>query len=416
MEGPVFTCNSCMIQFPSSDLQRYHMKTEWHRYNLKRRVAKLAPISASLFAEKLQVSQREKELNQVDEFGFPILKTASSSHTKGKKKGARVGRGRSLYQITEKEAELIRTTSPALSVVSHLSRSTFASSNLDEETVTEFGFTTEDSLSQYSDSEDSYSDEDNNESDRILPTQCIYCGKQYKELESNVRHMFKSHGLFIPERSYLIDIEGLLNHLIDELIVKKNCLSCSFKGSSVESIRAHMSSKGHCMLPYESKDERSKLASFYDFSSLDEEVIQTGHSSANRVRFNEQNTTSEVYPGIADEETQEENLDAAINSNFALVHVDQSGIELTLPTGAKVGHRSMKRYYKQNIPLGPEITEDKKTLIAADKRVQSFLPSRESQKATAQLRQMESFQKNKNIRLKLKRTNNQAHYRDELLQ
>ena len=50
------------------------MKTEWHRYNLKRRIANLPPIGAEQFAEKLQISEKEQAENQVDEFGFPVLK------------------------------------------------------------------------------------------------------------------------------------------------------------------------------------------------------------------------------------------------------------------------------------------------------------------------------------------------------
>ena len=65
MNSSIFTCNSCGTEFKTSDLQRYHMKTEWHRYNLKRRVAHLPPITSDEFAEKLQMSKQEQEANPV---------------------------------------------------------------------------------------------------------------------------------------------------------------------------------------------------------------------------------------------------------------------------------------------------------------------------------------------------------------
>ena len=48
-----FTCNTCQVAFRSSDLQRAHMQTDWHRYNLKRRVASLPPLSSEIFTEKV---------------------------------------------------------------------------------------------------------------------------------------------------------------------------------------------------------------------------------------------------------------------------------------------------------------------------------------------------------------------------
>lgn len=34
-----FTCLCCQAMFGSGNLQREHYKTDWHRYNLKRKVS-----------------------------------------------------------------------------------------------------------------------------------------------------------------------------------------------------------------------------------------------------------------------------------------------------------------------------------------------------------------------------------------
>jgi pre-60S factor REI1 len=33
-----FTCLNCRVGFPTAVAQRLHYKTDWHRYNLKRKV------------------------------------------------------------------------------------------------------------------------------------------------------------------------------------------------------------------------------------------------------------------------------------------------------------------------------------------------------------------------------------------
>jgi len=49
----VYTCITCRVSFVDGDLQRGHYKTDWHRYNLKRKVADLPPVSADTFQQKV---------------------------------------------------------------------------------------------------------------------------------------------------------------------------------------------------------------------------------------------------------------------------------------------------------------------------------------------------------------------------
>ncbi|KAL6940163.1 hypothetical protein ACO0QE_004058 [Hanseniaspora vineae] len=72
-----YTCNSCLITFPTSLDQREHMKGDWHRYNLKRRVAQLPPISEQTFNEKVNVLGNSTDAG---------AKNSSSSGSDGKNK------------------------------------------------------------------------------------------------------------------------------------------------------------------------------------------------------------------------------------------------------------------------------------------------------------------------------------------
>jgi len=60
--------------------------------------------------------------------------------------------------------------------------------------------------------------------------------------------------------------------------------------------------------------------------------------------------------------------DNGINDNYTLVQIDRTGVELTLPTGSRIGHRSMARYYRQNIALPTEASEASKTVALVDRR------------------------------------------------
>lgn len=48
-----YTCISCRVAFTDSEVQRAHYKTDWHRYNLKRKVADMPPVTAENFQERV---------------------------------------------------------------------------------------------------------------------------------------------------------------------------------------------------------------------------------------------------------------------------------------------------------------------------------------------------------------------------
>ncbi|KAG9479390.1 hypothetical protein GDO78_012848 [Eleutherodactylus coqui] len=48
-----YTCITCRVAFADPDIQRAHYKTDWHRYNLKRKVADMPPVTAENFQERV---------------------------------------------------------------------------------------------------------------------------------------------------------------------------------------------------------------------------------------------------------------------------------------------------------------------------------------------------------------------------
>ena len=52
--GSGLTCLACAAAFSTPAEQKEHYRSDWHRYNLKRKLAELPPISADGFARRLQ--------------------------------------------------------------------------------------------------------------------------------------------------------------------------------------------------------------------------------------------------------------------------------------------------------------------------------------------------------------------------
>eukprot|EP00043_Microstomoeca_roanoka_P007527 m.72438 g.72438 ORF g.72438 m.72438 type:complete len:500 (+) comp13858_c0_seq1:794-2293(+) len=57
----LLTCITCRVGFHSPDSQREHYKTDWHRYNLKRKVAALPPVTAEAFRSRVLAQRATDE-------------------------------------------------------------------------------------------------------------------------------------------------------------------------------------------------------------------------------------------------------------------------------------------------------------------------------------------------------------------
>lgn len=159
----------------------------------------------------------------------------------------------------------------------------------------------------------------------IPVTECLFCSHHSRSLLKNVAHMTKVHSFFIPDIEYLQDLQGLFSYLGEKVGVGKICLWCNERGKSfytTESVQAHMVDKSHCRLLTDG-DAALEFADFYDFRSS--------------------------YPDHKEKDDVEmDDSDVPDEKNF---EYDEETMELVLPSGARIGHRSLMRYYKQNFGL-----------------------------------------------------------------
>lgn len=201
---------------------------------------------------------------------------------------------------------------------------------------------------------------------RLQPTQCLFCPESASSIEDNLAHMLVAHSFFVPDTEYITDVSGLLTYLGEKIAVGNVCLYCNGKGRdfrTLDAVRKHMLDKSHCKLAYDTEKDRLELSDFYDFSSS---YPDTGKRSKKRRTIvveedeewedadgDDDMEVDEVVDVVSDEESEDED-DLADNQ----ISYGDTHYELVLPSGARIGHRSLRRYYAQSFRFRGDQPQD----------------------------------------------------------
>ena len=97
-------------------------------------------------------------------------------------------------------------------------------------------------------------------------SKCLFCSQEHDSLERNLQHMQQDHGMFIPDRDHLVDVETFVGYLFTIISEFNECLYCGHIKSTSHGIRQHMLNKGHCKLK---PREDPEYEDFYDDTNLD---------------------------------------------------------------------------------------------------------------------------------------------------
>ena len=303
-----FTCITCRVIFIDAELQRAHYKTDWHRYNLKRKVAELPPVTAEDFQQRVlkQRVMAPAELENTVQVCRACKKHFTSENSYQSHLRSRKHKDKVLAAAIEKIEDGGLETEELDSL---------RNGKKQEEQGTKDTHT----VDCNKDTDEIISDD---EPEPLEITECLFCPHMSKDLESSLSHMSKSHGFFIPELEYLVDVKGMISYLCEKVGMGYMCLYCNTKGKgfySVESVQQHMVDKCHCMLSFE-EDDALEYAEFYDYTK------RSKQQSNKEGEKDDDDNLSDSYLKVTDE------------------------LDLVLPSGTKVGHRSMAYLYKQHLP------------------------------------------------------------------
>ena len=166
------------------------------------------------------------------------------------------------------------------------------------------------------DSEEGWVDDDEPWEPRWMES--LFDGHTSDSFEENVAYMQTAHSFFVPDRAHLADAAGLFAYLQEKVCRFCTCLHCNRAFVDVAACRHHMVQKSHCRVNVDADDGALELCVFYEYES--EEAPRSGVE-----------------------------LEAASAlRRAAFIDGDQRhGGELVLPSGARLGHRSLRRFYKQ---------------------------------------------------------------------
>lgn len=405
----LYTCITCHVAFRTTDGQRQHMRSDWHRYNLKRKVALLPPIALELFNERLNAYQQtildqNTSSQSKNHYSCSICnknynsENAYNSHLESNKHKERVN---SINTVKEPSKPKILSKYEPHSIVNKpqtILKNTHDKDNdmeiinkedneQNEEDEIKIDWKIE--LSKAS-TEEEVLEILKRKQDLTKPlkeAECLFCSYEDNDdgFEGMMEHMAKAHSFFIPDIEFLVDVKGLIKYLGEKINIDNLCIYCNGKGKafySIEAVRKHMSNKGHCKILYEDGGDL-EISEFYDFSStynnfendddnnLDDEEWEDVDED-----MNEDNDNNEEDDG---EETENKRQLVTINYNDKSQEIVRSNnkrqfknskpiltedqTELILPSGNVIGHRDYRIYWNQSININSPYSNNQNKLI-----------------------------------------------------
>jgi len=278
----------------NAEEHKEHHKSDFHRFNLKRKMINLAPVTVEQFNAKVADIKREENAKG----SFTVIECKLCK----KKFGSEGAYNTHVTSNKHKEKENTLRKSAEENGVGPANHKVVR-----EIPVPTPGTPTE-PVEEDKRTMEEVIDEKIKKARKILPEECLFCLAKSADLESNVEHMEYEHGFFIPDREHLKDLGGLIEYLGEKISVGTVCLWCNEDTpyfDSLNAVQQHMRTLAHCKLAYDPEDE-AEYSEFYNFGPESENAL---------IASNLSDATSEY--------------------------------QIVFNDGKVIGHRSLQRYYRQ---------------------------------------------------------------------
>lgn len=403
------------------------MRSDWHRYNLKRKVAELPPVSSDDYNEKVLDAQAAARATAAGAAYSKFCETCQKNYFSENAYRNHIGsqkhklRLAALDKNSLMDGPSVPITAPAAPTVADLevdAKFENVVNALDQTSISpKDPFSRRPSGPHHSGAEQrdehplspEHMDPCNPDpGDSTAPpplSRCLFCNYDSPTWRLSVAHMTKIHDLFIPEQNYLTDMEGLLAYLQAKVTRNHECLFCHKLKTTTSGVQTHMRDTGHCRIAFETEEEMLEVGQFYDFSStysdaevedsdadMDDEKPTTNggvrlpdqNAQLDKLEYDEGWETDSSFSSLdSDELTSIPNDDHSSQYQRLPLHRHHSHTdprphksidgyhshahhhgavfyddhEMYLPSGRVAGHRSLKKYYRQNLHSYPSVAE-----------------------------------------------------------
>lgn len=313
---------TCRQLFSSADEQRTHYKTDFHRFNLKRKIAQLAPVSLEQFNQKVEALKISTEpsafAKDCEVCGKRYLSEgAYQQHMQSNKHREAAEKGKPVGAAPAAEANVA------------------TESKVDPET------TPKENTTEQKPAENTENNTENKEEHKstVSITNCLFCNTASSTFKQNMKHMARVHSFFIPDVEYLKDVKDLIEYLEEKVYTYYMCLYCNGKGRgfhSVEAVQGHMRDCSHCKIIYEDNEE--EYAEFYDFERYNKDWNLADSAELDGEKKDGQAEQDGVVKDKKDKEPVGKGVPKLMESNMELVLVDSNKV---------LGHRALQVYYNQ---------------------------------------------------------------------
>ena len=190
-----------------------HYKSDWHKYNLKRREAGLTLLEEKEFKARLQAAlalRKEKEKkNGTDHIKNLNKKDYSKKKQNKKTNNNKVNNNAVISSSDDTKMEVEEGKPP-----SEVNSDNNDNSNNDETTKATRSSRLPAALVE------------SQENPEIDPKQCLFDQHQSETLDENIKYMQKAYGFFLPDQDCLVDLEGLLGYAHEKIKLGHYCLYC----------------------------------------------------------------------------------------------------------------------------------------------------------------------------------------------
>ncbi|KAL6247496.1 pre-60S factor rei1 [Rhinocladiella similis] len=415
-----YTCNSCAVAFRNSDAQRTHMRSDWHRYNLKRRLAELPAVSSEDYNEKVLAAQASNsaaaaqaafakvctqcQKTYYSENAFQNHLASKAHRMRGSTASGRISRGEKTSVSDSAVSRVVSSAEPEARDPEAEAEFEQVVAGMKDTSIKDPPAVTRRPSAPGPDTEpreDHPMSPEKPEVSSIPLSRCLFCNYDSPNLKLSVVHMTKIHSLFIPEQNYLVNPKGLVRYMQAKVYQNYECLFCHRLRGNADGAQTHMRDKGHCKIAFETEQEMIEVGQFYDFSSTysddgaddsDTEMDASKPTRNGGVKLangeNHEEDGWETDSSFSSLDTEElasvpnddrtssyqrlplhrhhSNADPRPHRNVDGFHshahnhnhaVFYDEYEMQLPSGRVAGHRNLRKYYKQNLHSYPTAAE-----------------------------------------------------------